>query len=192
MKLIDAFQPQGAAPLPEVERLQSEVRPSAHARREAIFRLGDMPADLFFVREGLVKLEYATASGQARVRDFVEEGRVFAALESLQEPPAPVTYTAVALEPTVLERVPLAVLMQLGQQHPAWAYRLSLLLLETARNRAAHEQRLLTLPALERYAAVLAQRPWLETRVRQYELAAYIGLTPVSLSRLRSRACASS
>jgi CRP-like cAMP-binding protein len=39
---------------------------------------------------------------------------------------------------------------------------------------------------VERYKQFLAQYPGLEKRVKQYQLASYLGITPVSLSRIRS------
>jgi CRP-like cAMP-binding protein len=38
-----------------------------------------------------------------------------------------------------------------------------------------------------RYAAFVAQRPGLAARVPQQDLARYLGITPVSLSRIRGR-----
>ena len=42
------------------------------------------------------------------------------------------------------------------------------------------------LTSVERYKQFLAQYPGLEKRVKQYQLASYLGITPVSLSRIRN------
>jgi hypothetical protein len=52
------------------------------------------------------------------------------------------------------------------------------------------EQREITLladPAETRYRAFLAEFPGLEKRVRQHYIASYLGINPVSLSRLRAK-----
>lgn len=46
---------------------------------------------------------------------------------------------------------------------------------------------LLTLSPLDRYHLLLAQVPDIERTVPQYQIASYLGITPVSLSRLRKR-----
>jgi CRP-like cAMP-binding protein len=43
------------------------------------------------------------------------------------------------------------------------------------------------LNSTERYKQFLTQYPGLEKRVKQYQLASYLGITPVSLSRIRNK-----
>jgi len=43
------------------------------------------------------------------------------------------------------------------------------------------------LDSAERYMQFLAQYPGLEKRVKQYHIASYLGITPVSLSRIRKK-----
>lgn len=43
------------------------------------------------------------------------------------------------------------------------------------------------LNSVERYKQFLDQYPGLEKRVKQYQLASYLGITPVSLSRIRNK-----
>jgi len=48
------------------------------------------------------------------------------------------------------------------------------------------EYQLLTLSAKERYALLVKENPQLEQLVPAYHIASYLGITPISLSRLRS------
>jgi CRP-like cAMP-binding protein len=43
------------------------------------------------------------------------------------------------------------------------------------------------LNALERYRQFLVDYPGLEARIKQHQLASYLGITPVSLSRIRKK-----
>ncbi|HEX2944745.1 MAG TPA: Crp/Fnr family transcriptional regulator [Clostridia bacterium] len=43
------------------------------------------------------------------------------------------------------------------------------------------------LNSVDRYKQFLAQYPGLEKRVKQYQLASYLGITPVSLSRIKNK-----
>jgi CRP-like cAMP-binding protein len=53
------------------------------------------------------------------------------------------------------------------------------------REERAHE--LLTASATERYARFCAAHRSLLPRLRDYDIASYLGITPVSLSRIRGR-----
>ncbi|MNL75244.1 hypothetical protein D3C87_2010170 [compost metagenome] len=46
------------------------------------------------------------------------------------------------------------------------------------------ERELLFLSALQRYEAFLVKYPGLENRIPQYHIASYLGISPVSLSRM--------
>jgi CRP-like cAMP-binding protein len=48
------------------------------------------------------------------------------------------------------------------------------------------EHQLLTLTATERYRLLMLQRPQLEQLVPHYHIASYLGITPISLSRIRN------
>jgi len=49
------------------------------------------------------------------------------------------------------------------------------------------ERSLILDSALTRYQNLLGEFPGIEARVRQYDLASYLGITPVALSRIRGR-----
>ena len=57
------------------------------------------------------------------------------------------------------------------------------------RSHAALQRRVLFLqkPAIERYQEFVSRYPFLEKRLPQHQVAAYLGITPESLSRLRSK-----
>ena len=53
--------------------------------------------------------------------------------------------------------------------------------------RLQREASLLQASAEQRYLALLAQRPQLAGRIAQHHIAAWLGITPVGLSRIRAR-----
>ena len=57
----------------------------------------------------------------------------------------------------------------------------------TLLEREARAHELLTLTASERYARFLQTHQALLPELRDYDIASYLGITPVSLSRLRAR-----
>jgi CRP-like cAMP-binding protein len=74
---------------------------------------------------------------------------------------------------------------ELARSHVVWGIAMqaiqSYALLLAERREAA----LLTLGAKDRYLQFIADYPGLEARVRQYDIASYLGITPVALSRIR-------
>ena len=187
MDLLQAFSQRIGEALPAVDELRAAVTECSHAPGTALFRAGEPCLHIFCVQQGIVKLEFVDQHGDARVRDFVAEGGVFAAIECLEQPKAPAWYTASAYGPVTVQRLPYAPVRQLAIQHPVWARCVALYFHDTAMNRGRREHGFLMLSPLDRLRAAVAERPWLLQRVRQQDLASYIGVTPVSLSRPLAR-----
>jgi CRP-like cAMP-binding protein len=187
LDLVSAFEARLGEHLPGAAELRSRVKRLHFDKGATVFEAGRSCRDVFFVLAGLIKLHYVSAGGDARVRDFVNEGKVFAALESLEDAQAPAWYTATAYEPSTLEVLPYAQIEALARESAPWARCVGLFFLDTALNRGSREHAFLLLPPLERFRVAIQERPWLLERVRQHDMASYIGITPVSLSRLKSR-----
>lgn len=190
MDIVDAFELRAGKPLPGAAPLRRGVHCQSARRGEILFHEGGESTRVYWVRSGLIKLSYTSKDGQERIREFVAEGQVFACLEAL-EGKQHALFTATVCQSSQLEWIDYAALAQLAQQEALWAQCLTLFVMDTALNRGAREHELLTLLPQERFIQAIAQRPWLLDRVTQRDLAAYIGVTPVSLSRFKSRLKAS-
>ena len=151
-----------------------------------MFHAGDRVAFVGLIRHGVVKFSYRSEDGTERVRDFLAEGQIAACVALLGEGP-PVTYDGVACEDTTVESLDGDLLRAVARTEPAWADCLNLLLQEKTRHLVEREHALLTMTPPQRLSRAVAERPWLLDRVPQRDLAAYIGITPVSLSRLKAR-----
>lgn len=151
-----------------------------------LFRAGDVMPCVHFVRTGLVKHIYLTADGNEWIKNFSYENTFFASINALQ-PGGRATFACVAIETSHIERIDYDVLLELADRHIAWqrALRRGFELFGAKKER--RELELLTLSASERYLAFLHDTPQLLSRLPQHELAKYLGITPVSLSRIRSR-----
>lgn len=183
MGMVEAMCRRAGMDLPLREQLTQAVTTQQHPRGATLFHAGRPCGDVFFVVQGIVKLVYLSEDGNARVRDFVAENGLFAALECLEHPDSPAWYSASACEAVIVQTLSYAKLRELAKLHPAWGLCLAQLFYDTALNRGRREHQFLMLPPLQRMQMALDARPWL-ARVQQQD----IGVTPVSLSRLRSRA----
>jgi CRP-like cAMP-binding protein len=152
-------------------------------RQQFLIREGERVRDMYFVVQGLLKLVHTDAAGKAHIVSFATEDwweGDFAAY--LAQTPA--TLSLQCLEDTAVWCLPLAGYEYLCQQVPQMA---RFFLVKFARGGVAAQQRilsLLTLPARERYELLLRQYPTLPQRVSKTLLAAYLGVSRETLSRL--------
>jgi CRP-like cAMP-binding protein len=142
--------------------------------------------ELYFVARGLLRLYYLDAEGRMWNKSFVQEGRFAGAFSSyLLGLPAP--FGIEALEPsavlaarwadfeTLCDRHP--IFERLGRKFAEW-----LLVQKELRERA-----FLELDATARYQAFLRDQADLAERVSSRHVASYLGVTEVTLSRIRGK-----
>ncbi len=175
-----------AAPLPEWSRFAATVRRRRIAAGQAVFD-ADVPWPwLSVVTAGVVKLVYLRPDGSERIKSFIAEGGYFASLEALV-PNGRTTFAAVAMGDVVIEQLGYAMLRELGDRHIEWQRALRVGVERYGARKEKRERELLTLTPQERYRLFNAEEPGLAQRVAQKDLALYLGITPVALSRIRGR-----
>ena len=142
--------------------------------------------DVFFVADGLLRLYYTDAKGCEWNKAFVPEGG-FAGSLAAYAGAGSSPYSIQAIETSTILAAPWSGLAALYDRHPAFE-RLGrrfaewLLVRKELRERA-----FLELDAAGRYEAFLQEAPELAARLPLYHVASYIGVTEVSLSRIRGR-----
>jgi CRP-like cAMP-binding protein len=182
---------QQLAPLPanELAHLESRLTFRRLDRGEFLTEAGQVAAHVGFVVSGLIRKAHVTPRGKPVVRGFAGPGAVVGAYVSLLTG-APSYLSVEALRDSELFVLKWSDLNLLYARHAcfqALGRRLAeLTLLE--REERAHE--LLTLSAGERYARFRETHHALLPELRSYDIASYLGITPVSLSRLRAREAA--
>jgi CRP-like cAMP-binding protein len=173
-------------PPKEWRHLESKLRVERLCKGRALTNAGEIADRFGFVVSGLIRKRHVTPHGQAVVRGFGGPGAWVGAYASLLTgTPSHLSVEAVAdTELFVLDWSEMAALYE---RHVCWQQigrRLAeVLLLE--REARAHE--LLTLSARERYDAFRQSHSALLPLLKSYDIASYLGITPVSLSRIRAR-----
>ena len=141
---------------------------------------------LYLIRKGALRLFFADGSGQEISFQFFFEGDMVASFASLYRR-EPSLFSLESIEPTTLSVHGRDELFARIETTPAIrrAYE------EKLADRFRSYQRLflsrITKTPRQRYEALLEERPDIVRRVPQHYLASYLGITPVSLSRIRNR-----
>ncbi|MGB1110698.1 MAG: Crp/Fnr family transcriptional regulator [Gammaproteobacteria bacterium] len=167
-------------------RLEAELKPVSFDKGQALVRQNQPTPNLFAIREGVVRTFYTTPDGKEVVKIFLTEGQIVSPYnENISGQPPRATSEAVT--PVQAIRIPFARLMQILDSSNE-LMRLHLRLVQSFY--AAKEKReyeFLTLDATERYQLFLQEfEPYVDQIPHMY-VASYIGVTPVSLSRLRKK-----
>ena len=162
------------------------MREESYAPGELLVQAGSRPGRLFILCQGLVRLYYVTPEGKERNKAFFAAGDITGAVSAaMTGEPAP--FSIEALEPVSALSADFAALLEQVETEPAInaLYR-SLLATAFIRNEQ-REAMLLTCNAEQRYQWLEDNEPALLERVPQFHIATYLGVDPVSLSRIKRK-----
>jgi len=153
---------------------------------EFLIRQGEYSPYLYFIAEGLVKMFYVTDDGKEFVKSFIPEGSFAGSLVSQLEG-AESTFSVVCLEPVKAEMVPFKIVQSLFQTVPE-ALLFGFNFFQTlALKKEKREFSFLCQSPEKRYQSFVANNPDLVDRITLADIARYLGITPVALSRIRGR-----
>ncbi len=151
-----------------------------------VFRQGDRDRRLYLVRQGLLKAYYVSDDGKETIKSFILPGDFIGSLTAAYKQDA-CSFNLVCQEPSDLVPMNFEALYEASRSDLAVAARLLDVLIGLAMKKERREMELLCLSAEERYRELIARSPELLERVRQKDIARYLGITPVALSRIRKR-----
>lgn len=183
---ISLFERIAGQPLANAQQLSEAIHLRSAKPGETIFVQDEPHPYIYVIETGLVKLTYLRADGEEWIKSFATEGRFFASLSALL-PMGRATFSAVAIEACRLERIPFSTLQTLVDNDLGWSRMLRNALMILAERKERRERQFLTLDPEERYRSLIAEEPQLVARAPQKDLAGYLGITPVGLSRIAKR-----
>lgn len=172
----------------EAERAWAALLRPRHYRKDEVFiQAGDVPTDFAFVVEGLLCQHYVGREGDPVIKYFFPENRIAASVSAtLQRQPS--LFTITALEDSQVLAYDFAAFKGLVQAHPdvaafyiAYMERHWIVEKEPVEVAFRHDD------AMQRYRDFIRSEPELHKRLKQHHIAAWLGITPESLSRLRRK-----
>lgn len=150
-----------------------------------LVRVGDVSREAYFINKGAARL-YFEKEGEEISANFMFENNFIASLESflLQTPSRQAIDTLEGCDLLVLSKQRLDELIQTYPKFHIFSKAIAEMAFIMLQRRASSF--ILDSPE-ERYMNMLQQRPEILERVPQHMIASYLGVTPVSLSRIRKR-----
>jgi CRP-like cAMP-binding protein len=170
----------------ELQRARQVFRPLQFPRGALLTRAGERPARVAFIVKGLVRLLYAAADGTERAHGFRAENQLVCAYSAaLRGEPAQLSIEAI--EPCAVLAASREAFGELLAAHSCWRELTARLTEQLYLQQEARQRELLLEDAASRYLSFAASDPGLARRLTQAQIASYVGVTPVALSRIRAR-----
>jgi len=157
-----------------------------YQKGDIIFRQGESNEYIYFIKKGLLKAFYTTPDGREFVKSFLAEQDFIDSLTSLMQEDG-CSFSLICLEPTSLIAIKYEKILHLIQNDLAIANTFIQNLFKLSMKKEQREFEFLCLTAEQRYQLMKQRSPDIVRRVTQNDIARYLGITPVALSRIRSR-----
>lgn len=184
-RLADAMNFAASIPKEELHRLLKRKKTITLAKHDYFLMAGDVPGYIGFVRSGLLRLFYISNDGVEVNKHFCVENTLAISYSAFLQREESKFYIQ-ALEDTKLLAIDHQTYIDLLDSHICWqiiARKLAEMLFILKEKR---EFEFLLNDAQTRYLQFLQDYPSLENRLSQYHIASHVGITPESLSRIRS------
>jgi CRP-like cAMP-binding protein len=163
----------------------SLLRPRQFPKEKPFIRAGDIPTTCAFVVQGLLYQHYVGRDGDLVIKYFFPESRIAASVSAtLLGKPSLFGITAIE-DSTVLE-YDFAAFKALVSEFPdIAAFYISYMERHWIIEKEPDEIAFRHDDAMQRYVDFIRREPELHRRLKQHHIAAWLGITPESLSRLR-------
>lgn len=161
------------------------LRPRRYGRDEHFIAEGEVPRAYAFVVEGLFYQHYTGPDGDAVIKYFFPENRIAASVSATLLG-KPSLFTITAIEDSVVLEYDFAAFRSLVREFPdVAAFYIRYMERHWIIEKEPDEIALRHDDAMKRYQDFIRKSPDLHRRLKQHHIAAWLGITPESLSRLR-------
>ncbi len=156
------------------------------AASEHWIQAGDSSQEICYLLSGLMRVYYIDHNGNEVNQHFYQTGEIIAPVSAIVANES-CQYFIQALENCEVMLADYPALHRAGLDKPDWLLLEVKIAQRVLLKSARREARLLLGNAEHRYKAFCKEYPELLERLPQYHIASFLGITPVSLSRLRKK-----
>lgn len=185
-RFIETIRRYGSIPDVQLKKLYGMVKSQNIRKSEYFIRTEDQPEKFAFINKGIFRVYCDSEDGNEKTLAFRSEGHFLA-------PYTPVVYcqqvwySIQALMDCEIYYISVEDYKKLSQEHICWEVLEKNYIIELFFEKEERERSLLMDSAKVRYEGFISKYPELVQRIQQNYIASYLGITPVSLSRLKSQ-----
>ena len=177
IQLVDKFSEQ------DIELITGVLQEETINKNDHFLKIGEISRHVAFLGTGLA-MHYKLYDGMEIPVDFTPEGEWVAYLESFTNG-TPADTGIKLLEDAQVLTLSAANMQMLFQAQPKFAALKNFYTERSFMSNAQHSANLAMLNGKQRYYKFMNEKPHLVNRIPQYYIAAYLGIKPQSLSRIR-------
>jgi CRP-like cAMP-binding protein len=153
--------------------------------RTKLLNEGEIADQVFFIKKGCLRMWF-NKDGKDVTFQFFFEGQPVASIDSFING-QPSLFSIESIEPSVIHSITKKSFEEIYRAHPELKEKFNDFIFKRFSNYAQlFLSRIRDTPA-ERYDELIKNHPEIIKRVPQHYIASYLGITPVSLSRIRNR-----
>jgi len=157
-----------------------------YRKGDPLVRQGDEQMEQFFILEGMVKRVVSNPQGHEMILRFAAETEMDTSYAAWRMR-TPLPYSIVAVTKVRTAEMPLPLWAEFLERHPEMKRRFEYEVMKLMSEVMAHTITLHLLDAPGRVSRFQRKHPELVGRIPKKELAAYLNLTPETLSRLKQK-----
>lgn len=167
--------------------LKQQAVIKSYPKGSHIFQQGEVCRDVFCLNKGLIKLYYNTLEGKEWIKSFIPDIGLFGSRKSqLLGDASP--FSVVCLEDSEVIKYPVSLFERICLEDKELSTALFGFMQWLGLKKEIREYRLLCLSAEDAYKEFVTTNPDLASRITQIDIARYLGITPIALSRIKKRA----
>jgi len=170
----------------QVDELEPLLVVAEYRKGEPLVRQGDEEMEMFFILEGMVKRVVSNPEGHEMILRFAAEGELDHSYAAWRLR-TPVPYSIVAVTKVRAAELPMPQWVEFLDSHAELKARFEYEVMKLMSEVMAHTITLHLLDAPGRLSRFHRKHPDLAARIPKKELAAYLNLTPETLSRLKQK-----
>ncbi len=173
-------------PAEEWVKFESMLSPYELKKNEYLVREGDAADKVAFIISGIFRAFYLTESGDEKTIVFREKGKIISAYNSYIKNDYS-KFSLQALEDSVLLYINIKNFEILLSGNSFWQINTGKYYMNIYAEKEKRERELLSDDAETKYKKFLSEYPGLENRINHYHIASYLGISNVTLSRIRRK-----